>query len=80
VKERPWTPFIIPLIVFPLVAVVLATFGMFFYIIGVATKGWIPGLHSGVVIILALIISFIVMGIAAAYASRPAGRPARHER
>lgn len=70
---RSWMPFILPLIAFGAALVFIPILGIIFLNIAVATGGWFhePVPHSMVVIILALVVSFIIAGTAAVIASRP---------
>jgi hypothetical protein len=80
VKESPWVAFWLPIAVFAIVLVIIFGLGFILLSIAYATEHSIPGLHSGGVIIAALILSTIIMGGAAWYSTRPAPRaPSSHQ-
>jgi hypothetical protein len=69
-----------PIAVFGVVLAIIFGLGFILLTIAYATEHMIPGLHSGGVIIAALVIGAVIMGAAAWYASRPAPRtPTSHE-
>lgn len=82
-RDNRLLPFWLPFAVIGVVALVLTSFGMTLLSIAFATYSLIPGLHSGVVIVVALIVSFLIGGAASLYAGGPSGtagrRPPTHD-
>ena len=72
-KDNPWLPALLPLAAFGVVAIILPALGMFFLTINYATADMFhaPWPHSTAVIVVALILSLLIGGIAAFVATRP---------
>lgn len=77
-KDSPWLPVIIPVIVFALVGVVLFSFGMLLLQIAFMTGDWFhaPYPHSTMVIVVALIVTGLIALACWLYSRPPGGRRA----